>query len=101
VRRRVLLISLRVRRRRHTSVRSCRDILNSIVFKDSDCERDGSFAAHFNGAAGAGDIGLVLGAEVESGLVLVVSGSSSRRAEVASVSDWVVVGDGAGHDEVV
>ena len=72
--------------------------MNGVVFEDSDCQRGGRFAAHFDRAAGARDAGLVVGAEVESRFVLVLS----RRTEVTlHLRNRVVVRDGTGHDNCV
>lgn len=72
--------------------------MNGVVFEDSDGERDGRFATHFDRAASARDTGFVFGAEVESRFVLVVS----WRAEVSLRLGYrVVVGNGTGHDDCV
>jgi hypothetical protein len=91
----VFLVSLGAGRR-HTGVWSGWDVLDGVVFENGDCERDGRFAAHFERSAGACDAGLVFGAKIESGLVLVVS----RWAEV-TLRNWVIIGDRTGHGKCV
>ena len=54
-----------------TSVRTRRDVLDGGVFEDGD-DGSGFLAADFDGAAGAGAVGFVLGAEVVGGLVVFV-----------------------------
>lgn len=73
-----------------------RDVLDGGIFED--CDGCGFLAADFDRAAAAGHVGLVLGAEVEGGLVFLVM-VVGRRTEVGCCWNCIFIGNGSGHGE--